>query len=511
MKKRLFIFLIGLSLSSICFAQTEVQLLKIYGHLPSIPLKELEKAKVDIPREFPIERTCYHPDFPDRDIASADIKVLEKELGLDSEICQSIKQAHFRMLEAAGSGSWPFGCNSSLPKNHSATYYVDYDSFPAHYHRPVTEDEWKQLVAGGVWGSVAEAKARYDKGTLLKTALALMDEAYRRVGCIHVQVFTGPEGEHNIHIISKPIAGSVIGYAYFNNGTCGDHVNQVIDSTYKPGLIALARLLTHETGHNNNLQHEFTNQNRHRSIMSYAASEHFVGFSRGNDDSGLPEDASIPVLTRYYGGQPVGEEPNTPTEPTPPTNPNPPTNPGSGTEVGDTIYITLGGKQYEAVITKVTGDEGPTLANKVHESFKSIKDYEDKEKHREAIASILMAVEESVGNDFTMEQAKNAINFMIPIILADKAKEWEDITLIIKSVETKDGLSQVVDGLTKDKALSPEIIQLIKYLSTFVKDQRLRLLINIVLSVLEGMSKEEQSVLNPAEPKELESVPSIAN
>jgi hypothetical protein len=170
--------------------------------------------------------------------------------------------------------------------------------------------------------------------TLLDVAYTLVKIGSARVGCPMIEVFTGPNGTHNIHVRCKPIPGNTSGYAYFNDGTGTDHVNHVIDSTITLHLMRFAGLGGHELGHNKNLEHEFPGQERHHSVMSYRQRYPYQGFSTGQPPYREVRDASWPELLQFFNS-PDGV-------PYDPFNPDPPTPPGPAPRIPGRLYIDNG-------------------------------------------------------------------------------------------------------------------------------------------------------------------------
>jgi len=55
------------------------------------------------------------------------------------------------------------------------------------------------------------------------------------------------------------------------------------------------------------LKHQFGNQGSHQEPMSYSYRQHLVvGYPTGDPVFGIPKSPSVAVLTRLYGGVPVG-------------------------------------------------------------------------------------------------------------------------------------------------------------------------------------------------------------
>ena len=85
----------------------EAQLLKLYGHLPSVAIEDAENAAVDeeLCDEVLEGRFCMHPDFPDAHIAESDPEILAEMFNLPKITCERFISLHQKMLEAVGSGS----------------------------------------------------------------------------------------------------------------------------------------------------------------------------------------------------------------------------------------------------------------------------------------------------------------------------------------------------------------------------------------------------------------------
>jgi len=257
------------------------------------------------------DRWCIHPDFPDAEIAAyTDAGKLSAELGfLVIDQCDSLISAHKHMLAAVGKGSFPASCYPDLyPNNHAVRVYLELDTFKPIHTRTVKESELEQILRAGVWRMTREQVWDTWSGKpMILVAMDLCNESYRRRGCAPIMADDGPNGSHNIHILSKYIAGATIGYAYFNNGTCGNHVNNFIDNSWDGGLMGLARLLTHECGHNHDLPHTFNGQSRHHGVMGYdpPPTGLFYGYSDGEAPHVLPRDPSLDQLIRQYGNEEV--------------------------------------------------------------------------------------------------------------------------------------------------------------------------------------------------------------
>lgn len=342
---------------------THPAILKANGNLPNTPLSQLRNQSIT-PRQAMLvaDQTCLCPDYPDDEIAGASDEELRVafEGAYDAVTATIIRGLHQSRLRATGRGSWPANCHPNrYPHSnyHCCTVWLDFDAFMRNrtINREVTDQEWQEVVVDGkVWPSldnpvqsIAECKQRFRYGsptvsvferpvwrrrsnrkegdifTMFDMSTWLVFESFRRVGIFFYEVFTGASGSHNIHEKHIQIPGSTSGYAYFNNGTCSDHVTSNIDSLLSYSLGSLTALRTHEFGHNNNLQHEFQNpQSHHRSVMSYAfLSTRLQGFRRSGPPYEYVEDHSIPELTRFYGGEPALPISNEPPPPEPPDYP----------------------------------------------------------------------------------------------------------------------------------------------------------------------------------------------
>lgn len=479
---------------------TDGQKLKLYGHMPGVKLADVENAAVDEDlceqvlgmREAEGHLNCMHPDFPDRELANADAEILAEMFELPKTTCETFIELHRRMLEATGSGSWPAKCYPAVfPDNHALQYYAEVDTFPSHFKRQVNDDEWQDLVDANVWNvdTIAQAKAKWDRGNLLETALALVDEAYRRIGCAHIRVDTGPDGDHNVHIKSVPIPGSTIGVAWFNNGTCGDHVNHHIDSGYRPGLHALCNLLCHEFGHNHNLPHTFNGQSSTKGwIMSYSPRYPFVGFSTGEAPYDRTRDSSWPQLTRQYGGEPV---PAT-EDPTDPGTPDP--TPGEGNfaiAVGDVISMMLDGRKVSMSVLSIEGDDGPGTAKRIEAELAKVPAYDNKDRDRKILVVLYTSFGKAVNQgESSIEDAQANLMAMRTILIgAANIPKWQGVFDIADGVTTGDGLLAVAEGLGGGEFLSPELIEiLVNLIADIAPDKPIfQIMIKLILSIIEGI------------------------
>lgn len=321
----------------------ELQLLKIYGQLPNVMAKDLPSQTISVQQKGLLEEhTCGCPDVADQEIAETDdseVDALAKLLDISRAECIVIIDAHRRMLlsdaEDYNNNRWGKCHPDIVPNNHSLTYYLDLDTFPSHYKRPTTREELERIVEAKVFRWTLEQLLDECLGKpMVEVAYEwFIAEAYRVLGCQHIRVMTSSHASHNVHIYSTSLAGSVIGRAWFPDGSCKDHVDHQIDRNYKPDLIGMCKLGCHEFGHNHGEPHQFSGQNTHQSVMSYSPPRLFYGFSTGQPPHKLPTDRSLKSLTDKYGGVPVPlkddpkpipkpEDPTTPIIDLPKNNPN---------------------------------------------------------------------------------------------------------------------------------------------------------------------------------------------
>ena len=301
-----------------------LQTLKALGHFPNVRLNDINNSMVIAPGGLLAQaksRQCLCPDHIDEELADYDDPIrLSEALDCDQDIAEGIIKSHKRMANAAtGSGSWPAGCDSDYPDIHTAKVFLDVDTFPQHYKRNVSEAELDQVLEAGVWRwSREELYDECASKSMIETSFFLSVETYRLVGIKLLPVQS--RSDCNIHIRAKRLRGSTIGIAWFNDGSCDDVVDNHIDSSYQPGLKSCTYLLSHELGHNNNLEHEFWQESRHKSIMSYTEADNYYGFSTGEAPHTLPRDRSWDELIEYYGGEEIPLEGGT--EPQPPDPPS---------------------------------------------------------------------------------------------------------------------------------------------------------------------------------------------
>ena len=343
--------------------------LKANGMYQRTTLSRLSSASIT-PHEQAVQSQqnwCLHPNHSDREIVEADIGDLRQAFNgvYDAAACDWIQTMHRRMAEATGRGSWRPGkeCHPTYYPHegyHAALLFIEHEQFLQHQdmRRAVSDEEWQTVIVDArCWPTVAnpvksiadckrtfiyggEAVASIDKPEWLQASEKRDGDVYnvfdmstwvvlestRRTGCFYLEIFDGENGsEHNVHEKMIPIPGGTSGFAYFNNGTCGDHVTSNIDNTISYSLGRACGLRFHEIGHTNNLQHEFRSpQSAHRSFMSYdqdntpfqgarlAVDPYWV-----NQPGNRVEDHSWDDLRRFYGGEAAKPviEPETPPTP----------------------------------------------------------------------------------------------------------------------------------------------------------------------------------------------------
>lgn len=301
---------------------TIAQRLKASGNLTQVSLADINSVDVALSDlDFVVENNfCGHPHNVDPDIIASDPDTVSQALDLPRDYCEELIRGMQKMdLAATGSGAYPPNCNPLYPGVHSAAYYDDPAIWPSHLNRTLTDSEFQGIIDSRVWGpsgdhngtpfTMTELKSVWGNSPLNQVVNDFAEETYRRIGLILYPVFTGESGQHNIHVTYPVIAGGVIGVGWFpGNDPCpGDHVNLHIDRTYTSGFQGQFGLKIHELGHTVQLQHQFSGQGSHQEPMSYSYSNHLVvGYSNGDAVFKLPKAPSLSVLTRLYGGVPVG-------------------------------------------------------------------------------------------------------------------------------------------------------------------------------------------------------------
>lgn len=441
------------------------QLLKVFGHLQEVPLKQIPTLAVSAPAiqnqkdiAFDVnKRLCLNPDKPDREIAASDAKTLATAVGYSEEVCQDLINMHAQLLKRwqqarappaagrGGSGSWPLNC---YPEDwegwHSRKVYVDFSGFNSSYTASVTAEDIDALDLflanrGGdaPWHSVAKAKELFVGMPAHKFCWdELIPEASRRHGCAMIRV--DDFNLSNVEVKSIPIAGSVIGYAYFNNGKCGDRVRLRLDSTWRPNRHRHWLLAYHELLHTCNGQHTFTGQNTHRGVLSYAWKEPFVGLSNGQSNGyDRPKDPAWTQMVRHYGTE-VPPRKGDPITPDPPVNPPKP---------GTKVTITIGDKTYYATLDSSGPDEGPTLTEKVAKALAAVEEYPNKEADRKALGQLYANFGKAVVDGaMTVDQAQKTIGLLRGFFVR-KADNWAGVYELADAVKTAEGLVAVSKGL----------------------------------------------------------------
>lgn len=304
-----------------------IQKLKLLGSLPGVSLADIKVGGDSMTAELPADipdvdhRVCGSIDAPDAEIANATAEYLSTALDIPEADCQGYIDQHKKLFGlATGSGAYPPGCDPEYPGLHCVWYYIEWEQFNNEVKRPLNDEEFQSIIDARVWGpsgdhrdrpfTMNELKDMWGGKPTYEVVLDFTEETYRRYGVILKRVMTGSNGQHNIHIKSLPIPGSTIGIGWFPGADpCpGDHVNQHIDVSYRPGFQGSVGLSVHETGHCLGLRHQFGNQGSHQEPMSYSYRNHlFVGYSNGDSQFKLPKAPSVDVLRRYYGGEPVGK------------------------------------------------------------------------------------------------------------------------------------------------------------------------------------------------------------
>ena len=334
--------------------QTDVQMLKMYGHLPSVELKDCakESAKASVNDDAYaalIGRSCMCPDFADHELADTSEGWVAHHLGISEAQAVVIKEMH-RRAELYNNQKWPRDCHGT--GIHTTKVYWNWDSFErhaSHIMRPCTEAELQSIVDARVWGmDLTEVRDRFSSMDMPRVAQWLADEAFRVLGQQHLQIDDGPQGqEHQIHVECEPIPGSVAGYAYLPDGSCSDHVNMRLDNL-NWGLVTLTSVTAHEYGHTHGEQHQFHRQDWHRGVMSYnRPRDKFEGFSTGQAPHSLPRDPSRDSLDEKYTGESVPRPGD--------VDPDPPPKPGREVLLS-TSYVDRG-EQVDVMITRGKNDD----------------------------------------------------------------------------------------------------------------------------------------------------------
>jgi len=476
-------------------------LLKIHGNLLSHTFDELRELEIDrekLKDKIEHARICGYPDNGDKDVANIDIKELEKITGYSKEHCEAIQRMHKNLLRrekleqiGQASRSWPLGCHSDFPDHYACTLHVDKASFAAMHTRPITENEIAEMIDLGVWGSEEAIRRNYQGKSILDVALNMCQRTYWRTNCALV-IVEGRENDANIGMKSIFISGGVIGFAYFNNGTCGDHVHNRIDNSWRTGLWGLVDLLAHEIGHNMNLAHDFPGQDRHDGVMSYRRRLKFEGFSPGGGDYRHPKDPSYDELTVKYfpkklpDNHPLNpdlafsENPNPPNPPSPP-NPNPPQFP-----IGSTITLTVGSQVVLLEVKEVSGAPDGTLEQNIRDAVEEVPEYDRKKQHQNALSIIHMAVAKGLEDgSLTQDEAIKSLAGITTFILGDDVSKWAKVLAIAVTATTAEQIEQVANGLKSDEnAIDPEVVKLIETLIALIKNERFKAIAELILAFI---------------------------
>ena len=170
---------------------------------------------------------------------------------------------------ATGSGSWPSGCHERYPSNHAITVNVKPNRMPA-FLQPVFETVWSNV-----------------------------ESAYAEIGLKLIR--TDGDTAANIQFSFEPLSGSTIGLAIVGRGQrCGTSIWAKFEPGYRPSNVVRewTSLVKHELGHNMGLSHSQG------------------GVMNPSIVPGLPVswigDPSAPILTRWFGGEPVPVDPTGP-------------------------------------------------------------------------------------------------------------------------------------------------------------------------------------------------------
>lgn len=176
--------------------------------------------------------------------------------------------------DATGSGSWPSGCHSEFPNNHSFAVYFDLAGIPSHW------------------------KAAFDQ------AWSLVQQAYADIGMAFFRVFERSKANS---VVTWQRGAGWIGLAIVPRGPkCGQTIWAKFDNRYGSSfplerlISQLAFLMAHEFGHNMGASHT------RGGIMNPSLIN-----GTFNPDQWRKNDPLLPTLTRWFGGQPI-----TPSAPT---------------------------------------------------------------------------------------------------------------------------------------------------------------------------------------------------
>ncbi len=482
----------------------QVLILKAKGYLRDVKLSELASMEFnedDYEEELERAQQCGHPDYVDREIVDASIEQLEKVFtNLNRKACEGLQEVHERKLMAPASRSWPKGCHPEFPDHYAVTLYVDKDSFAGMHKREITDTELQQIIDTKVWGNADDIRREYAGKSILDVGLNLCQRAYWRMNlAILIRGPPSRENDANIGMASIYISGGVIGFAYFNDGTCSDHVHNRIDNSWRTGLWGLTDLLAHELGHNMNLDHDFNNgggQDFHDGVMSYRRRYHFEGFSPGGGDYTHPKDPSHDELSVKYFPKPLPvNHPLNPEKPFLDSTPDPPDPPtGDLVKVGDKWQITMpNGQQVTWVATEVGDTPSDPFSTRLKRELAAIQ-YEGKDEHRKRMGTLYAALSKSLeSGGMTVDRANEALLIITPIVLGDSTAKWSKFLAVAAEATTKEQFKVVADSFG---ALALGDGRLIEILIGLLENGQLEKIIETIIRIIDLISAQDQTALN---------------
>jgi hypothetical protein len=233
-----------------------------YGHLQNVQWSELSTLSI-------------HDDRVDGAIASyrwytglSESVPVEEAFKVERCGCPDILPAQLN----SGSGSWPTGCNPEFPKNHTVVYKVDKSRMPS-YLKDTFEESWN-----------------------------LMTQAYANVG---LMILRADVEKHFNSLVTFESGRGWLGLAIVGKGQrCSTKMWAKFDTSYgktfgKDKLISQwAFLLAHELGHNCGLGHT------RGGIMNASLIN-----GTFHPDQWRRNDPAFPTHTRWYGGNPIEQDP----------------------------------------------------------------------------------------------------------------------------------------------------------------------------------------------------------